>query len=395
MRRRRLLQTVAATVPTASAGCLSTLGSSESSGPSEPEESSERDGWPMVGGGPALRNSRQSLETSASDAPTRMLWEEKDSAFIPTSDGEALYFVRSEGSILTRIDPADGTETWNSELNLGEPEYPPAIHDGTAFVPGSGVAAVETDAGEIAWATDAVLGASAPPTVADGSLYVVSRAEPDSPAGVASLSTDDGSVEWTAPGEFRGPAAVADGTVVVRAEEHGAAGIDAESGEILWESGEHLFDTPLSVTDGYAVGVTGGGTVARLDIETGATRWTRGVDAEYGPSVAIAGDEVFVHDTDRITGYALDDATVTTEVRYPGDAGPLVVADDGFILGTWDGEVARVDRDGTQRWVTTVRRVMREDVPRRAVYSVLHDGSRTVVTSYGGDVYVSEESNAE
>ncbi len=402
MRRRSLLQIAAATVPATSAGCLAMLGSSETSGSgeaSEPDESPELDGWPMVGGGPALQNSRKSFEANATEAPTRRLWEKKDSAFTPASDGESLYFARSYDSVLTRIDPTDGTETWNTDLNIGGAEFPPAIHDGTAFVPGfGGVVAVETDSGEVAWSTDEVLSASAPPTVADGSLYVVSGAEPDSPAGVVSLSTDDGSVEWTAPGDFRGPAAVDDGTLVVRAEEHGGAAIDAESGDVLWESSEHLFDTPLSVADGYAVGVTDrdgasdtiGRALVRLDLETGETRWTRDVDARYPPGVAIAGDEVFVHDTDRITGYELDDATVTTEIRYPGAAGPLVVADDGFLLGTWDGEAARVDRDGTQRWVMTVRRVRREDMVQHAVYSLLHDGSRPVVTSYGGDVYVPE-----
>ncbi len=98
----------------------------------------------MVGGGPALWNSRQSLGANATDAPTRILWEKKDSAFTPASDGEALYFARSIQSTLTRIDPADGTETWNTDLNIGGTEYPPAIHDGTAFVPGfAGVVADE------------------------------------------------------------------------------------------------------------------------------------------------------------------------------------------------------------------------------------------------------------
>lgn len=394
MQRRRLLQTAAATLPTVSAGCLAMLGSSESSGP---EESSEDKGWPMVAGGSGLRNSRSSFGPGATAAPTRMIGWQEGYESTPASDGEALYFVRSEeSSVLARIDPSDGTEAWNTELNIPETRsVPPAIHDGTAFVPSfGGIAAVETDSGEVAWSTDEVVAASAPPTVADGSLYVVYGTEVRNPVGVAALSTDDGSVEWTAPGEFRGPAAVGDGMLVVRAHENGTAALDTETGEVLWESSEHEFDTPLSVADRYAVGVSGGGTVARLDIETGETRWTRGVDAEYEPGIAIAGEEVFIHHDDGITGYALEDATVTTEVEYLGAAGPLVVADDGFLIGTWDGEAALVDREGTPQWVITVRRVMQEDVPRQAVYSVLHDGSRAVVSSYGGDTYVSNESGS-
>ncbi|WP_435349243.1 PQQ-binding-like beta-propeller repeat protein [Haloarchaeobius sp. HRN-SO-5] len=386
MNRRDLLKLSAAGATSGVAGCLSSFSSERGGSDAHPQ----RQAWRMIHGGPKLRNSRPSVGDEAVERPPRLLREESSNAIV--SDGTALYFTYNHtgGMGITKADRTDAASVWETPFEHGGIASPLAVDDeyvyGTAY---GGILAVGKNTGDLVWRASEVQGNPKPPTVKGDSVYAVSGGYYESEAGLYRISKDDGGLVWVHPGEFEGAASVASGIVVVVTTDGTAVGIDAETGEKSWESGAGpRFVTPLSVSDQRAVGVRATGTVVCLDIETGAVRWNAAVERESGVQVAVDDGEVFVHHSGGITGLDIDDGNVTMEIDLPQtEGGPLVSTANRFIVGTSDGRVSLLERDGTTVWNLQVRTVRSGDLIYSRARTILHDGRDTFVASFGGDIY--------
>jgi outer membrane protein assembly factor BamB len=185
------------------------------------------------------------------------------------------------------------------------------ISDGVAYVVANGipvyqesprVEAFDVADGTLRWSAELGSGSLASPAVGGDRAYVLAGAT------LFALSTDDGSVAWSAdvsdllgsPASL-GQVTIARGRVLV-ALDQGVAAFDPGDGSRLWAS-------PSGLANGIAVGgrtayVTGDRLVA-LRIGTGTIRWSRALGSPFAPSVA--GDLVWlgnerVHAVDRTTG---------------------------------------------------------------------------------------------
>jgi outer membrane protein assembly factor BamB len=216
----------------------------------------------------------------------------------------------------------------------------PQVHDDTVFV-GTGtdlVLALDAETGDRRWSYDAggreTYGGGAPgqPAVVDDTVVV----------GISHSEQAD--AEPTDPGDYT----------------HRVVGLDRETGSERWAAGfdDPVWAGPTRVDDGDGatgdvVVTTQGGTVARLDAESGEVRWRVSLDAAIERRVLVAADSLVVVTVEG-TVRALDPATGDRGWlgTLPGRPTDWTQTDEGVVVADDTGRVTalRPDRDGEQRW---------------------------------------------
>lgn len=207
---------------------------------------------------------------------------------------------------------------------------------------------------------------SSSPTVIDGRLYVLG-------AGRVARCVDaaDGRNLWDRklPGEFRdeylqSSFAVADGVAVVLC---GALfGLDAVTGEILWENNDDESRTLHSSPAVYDAGgrqliianIPGGETIC-VDPQDGRTLWS--IESQAGhSSPLVVGDKLLTYGSSRKAGLrcfqlspqGAEELWVCQRVADPGSS-PVVVGGNVYVQG--ERRLACVDLEtGDQQWMTNL-----------------------------------------
>lgn len=236
---------------------------------------------------------------------------------LPATDGDRIYVPGAEE--LRAID-VTGETRWRSPHRI----------PGPTGRPGTGQSTVE-----------------APPTAADGAVYVPTR------AGLIALEADSGSRRWAVEGPLgRTSPAVADGTLFVGGHREvdgervpAVSALDAATGEEGWR-----FEPPRSVPThpvvaGDVVYVGSRGTrLYALDAGTGDVRWTLefewpvGTPAPYEDGLlANVGGRLYAIErgdggTDPWAGVVSPGTPGTS--GGAGDGAPATYADDDFYFGT-------------------------------------------------------------
>ena len=262
------------------------------------------------------------------------------------------------GKSLAAVDAATGTERWtyrpevppmppNSEADT--PEFgTPAVGDGQVYasvgfgvydggVPGRMIVAVDAATGEERWRyerTDQDRRLSTP-TVYDVTDVGETIYTHGGPE-VHALAPD-GSVRWTKTvpdGDDRTtPLPVADGRVYVR-QEAGVVALDAATGEVAWES---LQDEDVGISQ---LAIVAGGTLY-VGVEDGSTQVLVALDA-------ATGEERW-----RTTG---EDGVMGVSIR--------AASSDSVYVRTDDADAMRFDAaDGSERWRTSIEQPERSEYP--------------------------------
>jgi serine/threonine-protein kinase len=323
MRRRHVLGLVGAT---ASGGCLRLVdtgntGSGQDAGGGGDRTESAGDGGESTGGGGG---------ESAGDG------QEQEATEDGTAQSATVGTVSAGGWPMVGANPA---RTGHAPDNAGVADEPrvewevegigratsPAVVDGTVFVGGGNVQALDAAAGERRWRTDF-----------DGGGSVV--------AGNEAVYAGSGS-----------------GTV---------SALDPETGERLWA-------TEFEANDGDvgAVTVAGGGvyvgygeTIHAVDAATGERRWAFGLGTGVGWRTAAAGGVVYAGVQDGV--YALDATTGEERWTVAYDAASVpAVAGDTVYVGIRNGVRAINAADGTEAWGVDV------DGPVRMLAPAVADGT--------------------
>jgi outer membrane protein assembly factor BamB len=215
------------------------------------------------------------------------------------------------------LDAADGSQQWRTELNGGSGTVV-AVADylfvGTSksnITAGGSVYALDADSGDVQWRSKTAYGVSAPPTVADGTVYAASG-ERESAGHLYALDTSDGSEQWRFENSigFSSVPTVADGTVFVGDEGSSLLAVDAADGTKQWDfSAEDngmdsgIYGAPTVAGDTVFFG-NNAGFVYAMETTTGTKKWRLQAGPEIDASPTVVDGTVFVGSNR--TMYALD-----------------------------------------------------------------------------------------
>lgn len=271
---------------------------------------------------------------------------------------------------LAALSAADGGERWRFEAG-GDADvwHTPPVANGTVVV-GAGKAdvyGVSLADGTETWRTSGENLDVGSATVADSRVVLGSRA-----GSVRALDVSDGSDRWTFDTEepVRGTPAVGAGTVFVGTEGRRVHALSAADGSELWSADTSGGD--LNVSTGHPETRFVGGVVYIEDndvlyaVEAGSReQWTFDVDGDY--QMSVADGAVYLAAELSSTGpegqsenwgqvYALDrrrgSERWTTNVGGKGVRTPPGVGSDAVYVGQDDGKLHSLSRaDGDERWV--------------------------------------------
>ncbi|MET7477360.1 PQQ-binding-like beta-propeller repeat protein [Streptomyces sp. NPDC005648] len=239
----------------------------------------------------------------------------------------------------------------------------PCVHDGTVYVVGLRVWAVEAADGLVRWSTSEI-GHLAAPAASGDTVYVAGQGRYGGNKFYA-LDTADGRVRWRRriPAVSLTSPVVADGLVHHVDGSRHLRTFDAATGRrrrrVRYRRGGANLAGPV-LADGTLYVVEDGGTVRALDPATGAVRWQRptGVDGAVTP---------LVHDGTLYLGgrhhrevHALDAATGEQRwsawpylVRGGFDTTPAIHGDTLYIAGSDSRLYALNATTGKARWRVT------------------------------------------
>ncbi|PSP27982.1 hypothetical protein BRC65_03565 [Halobacteriales archaeon QH_2_65_14] len=275
-------------------------------------------------------------------------------AVVDGSAGLTVYVGTQDGTVYA-IDAAEGTEHWTFETG-GAVMSSPTVVDGVVYVGSNdqSVYALDAGNGEELWTFDAGRPVVSSPAVAGSTVYVGSRNHR-----LYALDAEDGDQLWSfdTGRQITAPPAVAvggdagngssdssdGGVVYVGSESHSVFGLDAGTGDPLWE-----FDTGQPVSGGPAV-VDGSlyvgshnRTVYRLEDEF-AVPGTDGDDSETpagddsgGESGGGIGDYLFLLLPATLLGILALVAGAVYAVQRAGLLEPVETASETHETGTTD-----------------------------------------------------------
>ena len=204
---------------------------------------------------------------------------------------------------------------------------------------------------------------SGTPTVHDGKVYVLGA-----PKTLRCYNLDTRKPDWETemPGEFRdeyfmSSVAVVDGVAIFVAGR--LYGVDAATGEILWEgdpektSAIHA-SAVVWETGGETLVICNGGRTDTFCVEprTGEERWRVESGANHSTPALVGGDTMLTFGASRKSGLRCYDITATEAKErwvYTGvaDSGGSPIAVGGFAYATGDRKVACVDLEsGEEQW---------------------------------------------
>lgn len=333
--------------------------------------------WPQCGYDPA--NTGYAAGRPAPVGNVSQQWTtEIDGSLYPqqrslvVADGTG--YLGSSGRVYA-LSLADGRERWSVETD--ETTSSPAVAAETVYVgSGSDLLALDRADGTERWRYSAPGNLWSPPTVADGTVYVVD--ESGSPYAV---EAESGAEQWVFDemlfSDYReGPPAVAGGSVYVTNVEEGTIyALDASDGSKRWDrtiTDGRAEGTPTVVDD--TVYATGGGTLFALNTADGTERWRfeiPGSDQKIAASPAVGDGTAFVGSVyewrgDDDTGlHAVDTADGTRRWSYTDisevRASP-VVANETVYVGDEAGTFHAVaTTDGRPRWTFEIGDHIRTD----------------------------------
>lgn len=274
--RRRFLAACGATAVAASAGCLDRLDGGDTGRSDGGDQDGVGTGWPTAGYDRANTNHRPGMGT--------------------------VHGVTE----VTRIDNWIRTQ--------------PVVVDGTVYLTGGRLRAVDVESGDEQWSAAAEKG--------------------------------QGNFSWAAP-------TVHDDTVYVANGHQRVHAVDAATGEKRWtrEMDVGAYLSPTLGRNGEALFVGGEGHVSRLNASTGETEWTHELFGQVRRTLAYRRSVVYAL-TEGGELYALDDGDGSGywRVDLPGKSQcPPTVAHGMVYVGAFDGSVHAIDRDrATIAWSTEV-----------------------------------------
>lgn len=229
----------------------------------------------------------------------------------------------TERSSVVALDLATQQERWRTELEApsrsgvtiaGEQVFV-ADDDGTVY-------ALELGTGSVAWSAPTRGRVEAPVAVADGNVYVVSRDEDARTAEVAALDEATGEQSWVFSPPVGAVAAsavsAADAMAVVATADRLVRGLDAESGEIRFESLALTLFSPVTSPafqpgNVYAADASGG--VYRIDPSDGTRDWQHQLnDLVVRSSPVLAGPRLLIGTNDgRLLAFDVENGDVVWE----------------------------------------------------------------------------------
>jgi outer membrane protein assembly factor BamB len=305
-------------------------------------------------------------------------------------------------------DPLRGTDDPHPESGvtvemsrpLGE-ELPagPAVVDGTVYVGGGRLRAIDIATASSDWGFDTVGRVDTTPTVVDGTVYASSQG-----GRVYAVDAESGTERWqyevdTYP-DLRCPPVVADGVAYVGTPDNKLLALNADSGERLWQApvdGEqHENGVPAApaLVDGTLYVPTKVGTLHALSTDGGTEQWTfdTGDDWVAAPSVlngtvyvATSGNQVYAVDAasgEQIWTYSTGEDPFISEGVSDDVYSSTAVANGTVYVGSYNNGLHAISAaDGTREW----REHLNEDGFENDV-----TGSPTVA---GGTVYVGSYDN--
>ena len=255
---------------------------------------------------------------------------------------------------------------WEREAGIGTPEdltgfpMPIVVGDLVVVVGRESVDAVDVSDGAQVWSTERALGPSVPAAAArtaDGTVIVVTEGGGEADATPAET-----------PSSTSSPAATASPTTDLETSSV-LLGLDAETGERLWESPlPDLSRTGATVLGDRAIVGTDGGDVVAVDVTTGDQVWVTAAGDQVVLPLAAAGDLVLAPTaTDEVAGSAalvgleIADGDEAWRHTSPGAAtavgSPSVARDVAFVaLGDRTVEALRLS-DGSVLWSSSMNQV--------------------------------------
>ena len=221
-------------------------------------------------------------------------------ALRPTGDGKRIYAASADGDVHA-LDPETGKRIWRTELKV-ELTAGPGVGDGSVAVMAADgfLVVLDADTGAERWRTD-IDGESLALPLIEGNLIVIQTIDNR----LRAVSALDGKPKWTIEQStpaltLRGSASplTVDGNIVAGFDNGRLVAIDAETGDVAWESMlspptgrsdlERLADVDGQLAavgqDIYAAGYQG--TLASVAAESGQVLWQQ----EISTFVGVAAD---------------------------------------------------------------------------------------------------------
>lgn len=303
------------------------------------------------------------------------------------------------GDWLYALDAKTGTKQWQKPL--GRPA-PPAIVDNIVVVPRTaprwrltGLAAVS---GEQLWELDIGFNGYSWPTVADETVYIGGGSRDSRSVYAVDLTT--GVERWRFPVErVVGTPAVVDGTVFVGdrgrgpddANEPTFYALDALSGDELWRIDLDYLWSP-AVVDGR-VFVCSGAIIYALDAATGEIEWTvtRNLDRGAVMFPAIADETLYVTGTD-VAAYDIQDGTQLWQAGREMKGLFPTLTEDTLYATDGAGTLHALSTSGGQsRWTYDVASPQRKPRSTQRGSAPAISGETAYVMGVSGSVYALEE----
>jgi outer membrane protein assembly factor BamB len=273
-------------------------------------------------------------------------------------------------------------------------EFSPVVSEGTVYVGGSDLFAVNAATGVQRWAFPTNDMMQAPPAVADGTVYLGGKDDRWRDILIA-VDAGTGEQRWAFPtGETLSCApVVAEETVYISTLDRDVFAVDAATGELRWAFSvdDVVFASPV-VDEGVVHFGTANGTLFAVDATTGEQRWAFSVGDRVSSSPVMADGTVYIGsddgDASNLDGnlFALDAATGGLRWVFP--VGNQVIASPAIDKGTLfiggkdaegkDNLFAVEAATGEQRWAFPVRII-------GTASPVVAQG--TVYFGGGGDLY--------
>ena len=272
--------------------------------------------------------------------------DNRDGGAVLTDD--LLVFGREE--TLYAYDAAGKTQRWSADLRDPLQVTPATYCDAVLAATVNDVYALDASEGSVIWEADST-GTTGPVSVAGEAVVVPMSSR------VRAFEVTDGSSRWEFDRDWSNNGACAtDGTVFVAGGDATGgyvAAVDLDSGDGRWQTRlqRTVWFSPV-YRDGSVFAVDDGGTVYRIDAETGDVQWERTVADRRAPTPLVTDSLVVVAGGNADRTHALD--AETGDPQWSLETGPVLVppvaAADEIYVGTMNRGLFAVDHGGEVLW---------------------------------------------
>lgn len=288
----------------------------------------------------------------------------------PAIVGDTAYVTTKNGGLFA-VDTASGEERWAQDLGEEATVFPPAVADGLLVVTIWGtddpvLAGFDRETGEETWRRE-LSGTPTEPVAVDGVLYVAAGGWDGDPSALYALEPDTGEEVWRTelPDAIllNDAVAVADGLVFATAtaadgtDGVGLYAVDAATGEIRWTfAGSDQIISNAAVSGGVVV-VVDLPTVWGLDAESGEELWqVRG--AGVGGGKAVVDGTVYLSFEEEVRAVDAETGEELWTAEVAGIPGAAAVADGVVYVGAWRGS----DEQQENHWFYALDAVSGDEV---------------------------------